>query len=108
MKKGSSGDLFYVRIKGEVIVKDDSEVATVKGWKQGGVVDSERETVSGLGDGFGTDDDHVCFFTVKLKEISVHPGFNVNEAVGDSGVGNVGNGFSRDVKLNIIGITVKV
>lgn len=108
MKKGSSGDLFYVRIKGEVIVKDDSEVATVKGWKQGGVVDSERETVSGLGDGFGTDDDHVCFFTVKLKEISVHPGFNVNEAVGDSGVGNGGNGFSRDVKLNIIGVTVKV
>ena len=44
MKKGSSGDLFYVVFKGEVIVKDDSEGATVKGWRQGGGVDSEGET----------------------------------------------------------------
>lgn len=108
VKEGSSGDLFYVVFKGEVIVKDDSEVATVKGWRQGEGVDSEGETVNGFSDGFGTDDDHVCFFTVELKEIGVHPGFNVSEAVGDSGVGGRGDGFSGDVELNIIGITVKV
>ena len=31
--------------KGEVIVKDDSEIATVGGWRQGGVVNGEAETV---------------------------------------------------------------
>lgn len=108
VKEGSSGDLFYVVFKGEVIVKDDSEVATVKGWRQGEGVDSEGETVNGFSDGFGTDDDHVCFFAVELKEIGVHPGFNVSEAVGDSGVGGRGDGFSGDVELNIIGIAVKV
>jgi len=86
VKEGSSGDLFYVVFKGEVIVKDDSDVAIVKGWIQGGGVNSEGETVNGFSDWFGTDDDHVCFFGVELKEICVHPGFNVIEAVGDSGV----------------------
>lgn len=108
VKEGSSGDLFYLVFKGEVIVKDDSEVATVKAWRQGEGVDSEGETVNGFSDGFGTDDDHVCFFAVELKEIGVHPGFNVSEAVGDSGVGGRGDGFSGDVELNIIGIAVKV
>ncbi|XP_077080449.1 uncharacterized protein LOC143732878 [Siphateles boraxobius] len=35
-------------------------------------------------------------------------GFNISEAVGDSRVGNASDGFGGDVKLNIIGITVKV
>ena len=41
MREGSSGDLAYVMVKGEVTVKDDSKVATVGGWKHGGVVDGE-------------------------------------------------------------------
>ena len=48
MKEGSSGDLVYLMFKGEVIVKDDSEVATVGGWRQGGVVNGEVETVCGF------------------------------------------------------------
>ena len=82
MEKGSSGDLFYVVFEGEVIVEDDSEVATVKGWRQGGGVDGEGEARSGICDGFGTDDDHVSFVAVQFEEVGVHPGFNVSEAVG--------------------------
>jgi len=48
------------------------------------------------------------FFAVELKEIGVHPGFIVSEAIGDSGVGGRGDGFSGDVELNIIGIAVKI
>ena len=59
MEEGSSGDLVYVMLKGEVIVKDDSEVATVGGWRQGGVVDVEAEAVCGFGEGFGANDDHI-------------------------------------------------
>ena len=43
--------------KGEVVVKDDFEVATVGGWRQGGVVDGEADTVCGFGEGFGADND---------------------------------------------------
>lgn len=42
---GSSGDLISVMFKAEVIVKYDSEVATVMGWRQGGGV-NERQKVS--------------------------------------------------------------
>ena len=38
------GDLSYVMVEGEVIIKDDSKVAAVGGWRQGGVVDGEAET----------------------------------------------------------------
>lgn len=57
MKEGSSGDLAYVMFKREVPVKDDSKVATVGGWGQGGVVDVEAETVCSFGEGFGADND---------------------------------------------------
>ena len=37
MEEGRSGDLVYVVFKGEVGVKDDSEVAPVGGWRQSGL-----------------------------------------------------------------------
>jgi len=57
-----------------------------------------REKLCGFSDGFGSDDDHICLFTVKLKEIGMHPGFNITEAVGDSRVGDGGDGFGGDTK----------
>ena len=59
MEKGSSGDLFDVVFKGEVAVENDSEVADVWGGRQSGVIDGEAEVVSGFGEGFGANDDHV-------------------------------------------------
>jgi len=45
--------------KGEVVVKDDSEVAYVSGGRQSGVVDGETEVMGGFDEGFGTDDEEV-------------------------------------------------
>lgn len=87
MKKGSFGDLFYVVFKGEVIVKNYSKVATLKGWRHCIGANSDGETANGFSDRFGTDDDHICFVAVKFKEIGVHPRFNVSKAVRESGVG---------------------
>jgi len=70
----------------------------VRGRRHGGGVNSEGESVNCFSDGFGTDDAHVCFIAVELKEIGVHPGFNVSEAVVDSGVGGRGDGFSGDIR----------
>jgi len=48
-----------VVFKGEVIVKDDSEVADVSGGSQSGVVDGETEVMGSFDEGFGTDDGDV-------------------------------------------------
>lgn len=56
MEEGSSGDLVDVLFKGEVVVKDDSEVVSVEGWGQGGIANGEAETVCIFGEGFGADD----------------------------------------------------
>lgn len=59
MEKGSSCGLFDMLFKGEVAMENDSKVADVWGRKKNGVGDGEAEVVSGFGEGFGTDDDHV-------------------------------------------------
>ena len=59
VEEGSFGDLIYVFLKREVVVKDDSEVATVWGWREGGVVYGEAEVVGGFDEGFGADDHYV-------------------------------------------------
>ena len=51
--------MIYVFLKREVVVKDDSEVATVWGWREGGVVYGEAEVVGGFDEGFGADDHYV-------------------------------------------------
>jgi len=38
--------------------------------------------MTGFGESFGTDDEHVRFITVQFKKVGVHPGFDVSEAVG--------------------------
>jgi len=40
------------------------QVADVWGGGQSGVIDGEAEVLSGFGEGFGTDHDHVRFFAV--------------------------------------------
>lgn len=108
MKEGSPGDLSYVMVEGEVIIKDDSKVAAVGGWRQGGVVDGEAETVCGFGAGFGADDDQVGFVTVEFEEVGLHPGFDIGEAVGEGGVSGGGDGVGGDIELDVIGITVEM
>ena len=105
MKEGSSGDLAYVMVKGEVTVKDDCKVAAVGGWKQGGAVDGEVETVCGFGEGFWADNDQGGFVTVEFEEVGQHQRFDVSEAVGESGRDD---GVGGDVKLDVIGITVEM
>ena len=78
------------------------------GWKQGGVVDGEAETVCGFGEGFGADNDQVRFVTVEFEEVGPHPGFDVGEAVGEIGVSGRGDGVGGDVKPDVIGITVEM
>lgn len=56
LSEGSSGDLFDVMFKEEVAVKHDSEVADVWGGRQSGVVDGEAENVTGICEGFGTNE----------------------------------------------------
>ena len=73
MEESSSCDVVDVVLEGEVAVQDNSEVASVSGGRQSGVVNSESEVVSGFGEGFGADDEHVTFVTVELEEIRVHP-----------------------------------
>ena len=38
----------------------------------------------------------------------VHPGFDVSEAVGESGEDGRSNGCGGDVQLGIVGVTVKL
>ena len=59
MEESSFGDLIYVLLKREIVVKNDSEVVTVWGRGEGGVVYSEAEVVSVFDEGFGADDDYV-------------------------------------------------
>ena len=46
MEESSFGDLIYVLLKREFVVKNDSEVATVWGRRKVGVVYGEAEVVS--------------------------------------------------------------
>ena len=64
VEESSFGDLIYVLLKREIVVKNDSEVVTVWGRGEGGVVYSEAEVVSVFDEGFGADDDYVWFVTV--------------------------------------------
>ena len=59
VEEGSSGDLFHVFLKREVVAKEDSEVATMWGGKEGGVVYGEADIVGGLDEGIGADDYYV-------------------------------------------------
>ena len=45
VEESSSGDFNYELLKREIVVKEDSEVATTWGGKEGGVVYGEAEVV---------------------------------------------------------------
>ena len=51
--------VIYVFLKREVVVKNDSEVETVWGGREGGVVYGEAEVVSGFDELFEANDDYV-------------------------------------------------
>ena len=57
VEESSFGDLISVLLKREIVVKNDSEVATVLGGGEGGGVCGEAEVVSVFDEGFGSDDD---------------------------------------------------
>ena len=59
MEGSSFGDLIYVLLKREIVVKNDSEDANVWEGGEGGVVYGEAEDVSVFDEGFGADDDYV-------------------------------------------------
>ena len=59
MEESSFGVFIYVLLKREVVVKNDSEVVTVWGRGEGGVVHVEAEAVSVFDEGFGDDGDYV-------------------------------------------------
>lgn len=50
-----------------------------------------------MGDGYGTNDDHVRFVAVQLKVDVGHPGLRFEEAVGEGGWGNW---FGGDVNVD--------
>ena len=64
MKEGCFGDLFDVMVEAEVIVEDDTKVAAEGGGGQCGVVYSEVEILSCLGEGIWTNEDHIRFVVV--------------------------------------------
>lgn len=57
MEKSSPRDLIDVLFKGEVIVKNESKVAYIRGGEEGGAVNSKAEVADGVGFGFWTNDD---------------------------------------------------
>ena len=59
-------------------------------------------------DGFWAKDDHFRFIAVEFKKVVVHPGFDVGEAVCELGENGRSNGSGSDIKLGIVGVTVKV
>ena len=59
VEESSFGDLIYVLLKREIVVKNDSEVAIVWGRGEGSVVYGETEVVSVFDEGFGANDDCV-------------------------------------------------
>ena len=59
VEEGSSGDLIYVILKREDVVKEDSEVATLWPGKEGGVVYGEVDVVGGFDEGIGAGDYYV-------------------------------------------------
>ena len=101
VEEGSSGDFINVLLKGKVVVKYDSEVATVWAGRQGGLVKGEAEILSGFDEGFGAYDEHVQFVTVQLEEVRLHPGFYFSEAVGECGVSDTDTDHRTFVSLHI-------
>ena len=69
----------------------------VRGGGQSGVVNVDGQVVGGLGEGFRTDYDEVCFVTVEFEKVYLHPGFNITETVGEGGDCSRGDGGSGNV-----------
>ena len=78
------------------------------GWRQGGVVDSDPEVMGVLCQGFRADEHEVRFIVFELEEVGLHPGLNISVAIGQGGGYSCGDGFGRDVDLDIIGVAVEV
>lgn len=58
MEEGSSPDLINVLLAKERLLSEIT-AATLWGERQGGALSGEAETMSGFGERFGTNDDHV-------------------------------------------------
>ena len=59
VEEGSSGDLIYVILKREDVVKENAEVATLWPGKESGVVYGEVDVVGGFDEGIGAGDYYV-------------------------------------------------
>lgn len=76
--------------------------------RNSGVIDPEGEFVAGFVKGFGADDQDFRFVAVEFDKVSLHPGFNIHEAVYEDGVSGISNGVGGNVELCVVGITVEM
>ena len=68
---------------------------------------SEKSWVEGKR-GYGANDDDFRFIAVEFEKIVVHPGFYCSKTVCDGRENDGSDGCCGDIKLGIIGVTVKL
>ena len=108
VKKGSFCDVVDMGLVGEGGVHDDTKVADFIGGGDSGAVNVEGEMLSGAGEGIRTNDEDFGFIAVEFEEVVLHPGLNISQAGGESGVGGSSDGFGGEVQLGVVGTTVEM